>query len=29
MQAEMNDAKAKRTQEIKEKYNKQAGEIGI
>jgi uncharacterized protein with von Willebrand factor type A (vWA) domain len=27
MQAEMNEIKAKRTQEIKDKYNKQAGEV--
>ncbi len=28
-QAEMNDIKAKRTQEIKDNYNKQAGEVRI
>jgi hypothetical protein len=29
MQAEMNETKVKKTQEIKDKYNKQSGEIRI
>ena len=29
MQSEMNETKTKRTQEIKDKYNKQSGEVRI